>query len=148
MQCIAAAEAPPGPAIPCLMLTGGRWPIIEPNNDLRQWRLGEVMPEEKKELQRAELERVRRTAFEASTTQTYMGCFYGAITGGRWIYDNPVTQVRFDGFNQALDCVVIELPHPVEPEQPDDAIDDSWLDGHNGAKRTAKPVSAQLRPPA
>ncbi len=26
------------------MLTGGRWPIIEPNNDLRQWRLGEVMP--------------------------------------------------------------------------------------------------------
>lgn len=31
------------------MLTGGRWPIIEPNNDLRQWRLGEVMPEENKQ---------------------------------------------------------------------------------------------------
>ena len=34
------------------MLTGGRWPIIEPNNDLRQWRLGEVMPEEREPYRR------------------------------------------------------------------------------------------------
>lgn len=31
------------------MLTGGRWPIIEPIYRLRQWRLGEVMPEENKQ---------------------------------------------------------------------------------------------------
>ena len=41
-------------------------------------------------------------------------------------------------WNKALDGVSIMLPHPPTPMQPEDAIDDSWLDAYNAEKRMRK----------
>lgn len=32
-------------------------------------------------------------------------------------------------------ALVVELPQPIERECPDDAFDDSWMDGYNGERR-------------
>lgn len=62
---------------------------------------------------------------------------------GDGYYDGSV-DAYWHFWNAALDGVVIELPPPIEPEQPDDAFDDGWLDGHNGAKRYRKTCVAAV----
>ena len=95
------------------------------------------MPEEKKESRRpafeqAVIDRMKEGGF--LEVEIRVECL---ARSGNGYYDGSV-EAYWHFWNAALDGLVIELPHPVEPEQPDDNIDDSWLDGHNGAKRYRK----------
>lgn len=74
-------------------------------------------------------ERVRKQYADAGMPQPY---YEGVRERDWWLW------------NAAMDSAVVDLPVPVEPEQPDDAIDDSWLDGHNGAKRYRKTCVAAV----
>lgn len=53
-------------------------------------------------------------------------------------YVTETIQRAWVGWSAALDSVEIELPVPVEPECPEDAIDDSWMDAYNAELRLLK----------
>lgn len=55
-----------------------------------------------------------------------------------WALANPhlTRATLFDSWRGVFETVVIELPPvPAEPEPPEDAIDDSYLDAYHAAKR-------------
>lgn len=81
------------------------------------------------------IEEKRRAAFEAAfklPDGMYWDESQRQYAGGVmfWLYTD-----RLQVWNAALDSIAIELPTPVSPEQPDDAIDDSWMDSHSGELR-------------
>ena len=59
-------------------------------------------------------------------------------------YASLTTQKSWEGFNAALDAVDIPLPALIKPEPPEDACDDSWLDGYAAADRYRKKCRAAI----
>ena len=51
-------------------------------------------------------------------------------------YESPYANGAWDGWRASREYLVIELPPvPLAPEEPEEAIDDSHMDGYNAAVR-------------
>lgn len=50
-------------------------------------------------------------------------------------YKDGDTDLAWCAWKDSRAALVVELPVPIEPECPEDAFDDSWMDGYNGKLR-------------